>query len=292
MKATEIFGAKWNIGLLSILFSVSSLAETSIWKISKNNHHLYLGGTVHVLSPSDYPLPEPYEKAYQSSHKLIFETDMQKLESPEFQQLMLQELTYRDGKTLANVLSAQTYQKLESYCDSRGISLKSIESFKPGLVTSVLLLTELQRLGMSGVGVDAFFNSKAQQDNKPVGQMETIEEQIEFLQRMGRGKEDELIEYSLSDIDNLQPLMKSLKQAWRVGDMKELKRVAIEPYIDEFPRTLENLLDHRNNNWVPKIEAMLKTAEVEFVLVGALHFVGEQGLLNQLKSRGYAIEQY
>ncbi len=274
-----------------MFFSVALSADTSIWKISKNNHHLYLGGTVHVLSQADYPLPAPYEKAYQLSHRLIFETDMQKLQSPEFQQLMLQKLTYRNGKTLANVLSAQTYKKLEDYCNSRGISLTGIEVFKPGLVTTVLLLTELQRLGMSGVGVDAFYNSKAQQDNKPVGQLETIEEQLDFLEAMGKGKEDEFIEYSLSDIDNLQALMESWKKAWRVGDMKELKQVTIEPYLDKFPRTLENLLDHRNNNWVPKIEALFKTTEVEFVLVGVLHFVGEQGLLNQLKSRGYAIEQ-
>lgn len=100
MKATEIFGAKWNIGLLSILFSVSSFAETSLWKITKNNHHLYLGGTVHILAESDYPLPSPYEKAYQLSHRIVFETDLQKLQSPEFQQAMLASLSYQNGKTL------------------------------------------------------------------------------------------------------------------------------------------------------------------------------------------------
>ncbi len=288
----KIYTNKCCVGLFCLFFSGLAHAETSLWKISKNNHHLYLGGTVHILAASDYPLPAAFEKAYQSSHKLVFETDVEKLQSPEFQQLMLQKLTYRDGKTLADVLSVQTYQRLESYCTSRGISLDSIHAFKPGLVTSVLLLAELQRLGMSGVGVDEFFSSESRQDNKPVGQLETVEEQLYFLGRMGQGQEDEFFEYSLSDIDNLQSLMKSMKKAWRTGDMKELQRVAIEPYIDEFPRPLEKLLDHRNTSWIPKIEAMLETEEVEFILVGVLHFVGEQGLLNQLKTRGYSVEQY
>ncbi len=281
----------WFPGLLCILYSCISHADTSIWKITRDNHRLYLGGTVHVLSSSDYPLPAPYERAYQSSQRLVFETDMQKLQAPEFQQLMLQRLTYREGKTLAHVLSSQSYQKLLDYCDSRGIAITSIEVFKPGLVTVILLLNELQRLGMSGVGVDAFFHSKARQDGKALGQLETIEDQLEFLEHMGLGKEDELIEYSLSDIANLQELMKDLKRAWRVGDMAELQRVAIEPYIDEFSRTLDNLLGDRNNKWMPKIEAMLNTDEVEFILVGVLHLTGEQGLLAQLKSRGYRIEQ-
>ena len=283
---------KWCMGLLGLLFSGVTESDTSIWKVTKDNRHLYLGGTVHVLSSADYPLPAPYESVYRDSQRLIFETDMRKLQSLEFQQVMLQSLTYREGKTLADVLSAQTYRKLQAYCDSRGIPLASIESFKPGLLTTVMLLTELQRLGISGIGVDEFMHSKTQQDGKPVGNLETVEEQLGFLEQMGRGKEDELIEYTLRDISDLKPLMNSLKAAWRSGDMPELERVALDPYIEDFPDTLNNLLRDRNEKWMPEIEAMLESEEVEFILVGVLHLVGNQGLLAQLKSRGYALEQY
>ena len=291
LKATEIFGAKWNIGLLSILFSVSSYADTSVWKISKDNQHIYLGGTIHILAEADYPLPSAYEKAYQSSHRIVFETDLQKLQSPAFQQQMIVDLTYKNGKTLKDVLSPVTYQKLDNYCNSRGIQLSSIHVFRPGLLSSVLLMLELQRLGMAGDGVDSFFDSRARQDAKLVGKLETVEQQLKFLVNMGVGKEDEFIEYTLNDLENLSALMTSMKKAWRAGDMPALERVGLEPYIDKFPQIMDNLLARRNNAWMPKIEAMLRSNEVEFVMVGALHLVGERGLLMQLKSRGYAIEQ-
>lgn len=42
----------------------------------------------------------------------------------------------------------------------------------------------------------------------------------------------------------------------------------------------------RNSNWLPEIKKMLATPEVEFILVGAAHLAGDDGLLSQLKSSG------
>ena len=59
--------------------------------------------------------------------------------------------------------------------------------------------------------------------------------------------------------------------------------------IKEFPELYKSLLVDRNVSWLKYIERMLTTADVEFVLVGALHLIGEDGVLQQLKARGYAI---
>jgi hypothetical protein len=59
----------------------------------------------------------------------------------------------------------------------------------------------------------------------------------------------------------------------------------------DFPEIYQALLIDRNNTWIAQIEAMSKTAEVEFILVGALHLVGSDGLLSMLSSRGYQITQ-
>jgi uncharacterized protein YbaP (TraB family) len=280
------------IGFLATTVLSPSFADTSVWKISKGNRHLYMGGTVHVLSQSDYPLPPSFEKAYHLSHRIVLETDMQKLQSPAFQQQMLVQLTYTDGRGLADVLSAETFQKLEAYCSEHGIPMESIVHFKPGMVSTVLLLIELQRLGLAGEGVDAFYHAKAVGDQKKLGKLETAEAQLQFMATMGQGQEDQMIEYALGDIENISKLMKGLKSAWRTGDMQNLQEIAIQPYIEQFPETFDALLNQRNNAWMPKIESMLKSAEVEFVLVGILHFAGEQGLLAQLKSLGYKIEPF
>ena len=279
------------IGAMAMLSSPVVHADTSVWKVSKNNHHLYLGGTVHLLSKADYPLPTAFANAYQLAHRLVLETNLQKLKNPEFQSVMLSQLTYTDGRTLKDILSNETYTKLAQYCASRKISIANIHKFKAGMAASILLFIELDRLGIAEDGVDQFFNLKAIEDQKPLGQLESVEEQISFIAAMGQGQEDEMIDYTLRDIKDLPQVMQSIKQNWRAGDMKGLEKTAIEPFITEFPATFDALLTVRNANWLPKIEALMVTAEVEFILVGALHLAGEQGLLTLLRQRGYTLEQ-
>jgi len=82
-----------------------------------------------------------------------------------------------------------------------------------------------------------------------------------------------------------------MKQAWRRGDVSKLKELGITPFKNDFPEMHKALLIDRNNAWMPQIETMLKTRAVEFVLVGALHLAGEDGLLTQLSARGYKVRK-
>ena len=118
-----------------------------------------------------------------------------------------------------------------------------------------------------------------------------METQIAFIASMGAGQVDEMLTYTLADIARLPELMNSMKDAWRRGNLAELKAVGITPFKIEFPDIYQALIVDRNNAWLPKIEAMVETREVEFVLVGALHLAGDDGFLAQLVTRGYRVRQ-
>jgi uncharacterized protein YbaP (TraB family) len=60
----------------------------------------------------------------------------------------------------------------------------------------------------------------------------------------------------------------------------------------DFPALYQLLLVDRNNIWITKIEALLATPETEFVLVGALHLVANEGVISKLQSLGYTVELY
>ena len=79
-------------------------------------------------------------------------------------------------------------------------------------------------------------------------------------------------------------------KAWRRGDAEAVNRVLREEFRD-FPSLGRRLIDVRNRNWVPKIESYLRSGKTYFVVVGAGHMGGPQGLLAMLRARGYAIEQ-
>lgn len=279
--------------LLSMLVFTSlnaAYGDAPVWKVVKGEHQLFIGGTLHLLSKSDYPLPAAFENAYRQSAVIVFEADIAKLQSPEFQQLLQSKVVYTDGRSLKTVLSERTYRALEKHMMSRGLPIDGFQQMKPGMMSITLILIELQRQGLYGTGVDEFFNQRARRDGKTIGKLETVERQLAFLSTMGDGREDALIAHTLRDLKRLPQIISSLKKAWRIGDRAKIKDISIAPIKKDFPKVYHQLLVARNMAWIPKIESMMQTKEVEFILVGAAHLVGEEGILAQLAARGYAIQ--
>lgn len=269
----------------------TALAEGPVWKISKGDARLFLGGTIHMLSQADYPLPAAFDQAYRQATELVLETDLEKLQSPEFQQRMLKQMLLDDGQTLQDVLLPATCRAVAQYVASRGVPIDQLEKFKPSMLVIMLTTIELQRLGLASTGVDQFFMQRAKNDHKSLGQLESVEEQLAFLTSMGAGQDDAMVMHSLDELDQLPELIQSLKAAWRRGDNDVIVKSALAPWKEEYPAVYNALLVKRNRAWLPQIETLLKTPEVEFVLVGALHLVGEDGILQDLAAHGYTVEQ-
>lgn len=267
-------------------------AQSSVWKVSKGNQHLFIGGTIHVLSKDDYPLPKAYDKAYQQSETIVFETNIEKANDPAFMRKLVGSFAYKHGKTLRSDLKRATFTALEEYCLSSGIPISLLLPYKPQFASLILTSMELRKQGIRLAGVDDHFNQRALRDNKIVRQLETIEEQLQFLANMGRGQEDELILSTIKENQQLENLMQLMLNAWRKGDNTVLDREIIQPMKAEFPSTYQDLLVKRNNNWLPMIKAYLYSPDIEFILVGALHLAGDDGLIVKLQNAGYNVTQW
>lgn len=289
--AILLFGAVSSAHATSSVWAITRVNNSTQGNNSNVNNTLYLGGTVHVLTAEDYPLPVEFDRAYALTDVLVLETDMAKLDSPAFQQSMLSTLSYPKGQDVTQDLSPETYQQLVAFCESRGISMQVINHFKPSMISLMLTMVELQRLNFTGIGVDKNYNDKALTDGKALGKLETVEEQLAFIAGLGKGKEDEFIRYSLEDIKTLPTFMNEMKTAWRDGDTQALVDLAITPLMADFPDIYQSLLVERNNNWLPQIAAMFNNQQTELVLVGMLHLVGKDGLLQQLQAAGYTVRQ-
>jgi uncharacterized protein YbaP (TraB family) len=243
-----------------------------------------------VLSPSDYPLPVSFDAAYKNSTVLVLEADMKKINAPETRRILFKIGMYQGEKKITHFLQPHTVQNLESFLTNRGIPLEQMLKFKAGLLSAALLSIELKRIGQAGTGVDAFYNQKALSEERTIVFLETITEQLTFIAGMGEGREDDLIRYTLEDLNHLPNVLQSMKDAWRKGDNAHLQKLVLKPLKDGFPKIYDSLVVERNNNWIPRIEEILKTKEIELVLVGSLHLAGKDGILTQLKKLGYTIE--
>ena len=279
--------------VLSLLIGLPSLAlaQSSVWKVSIGNNILFLGGTIHVLAPSDYPIPPAFDHAYELADTIVLETDLAALNSPDFQAQVLQELMYPGSESIADHVSADTLRTLDDFLSSRGIPLQLLVKFKPGMLTTTLTILELQRLGLAGAGVDAYFDKKAQTDEKDRLALETVEQQLKFLSDLGQSNTDRFLNYTLEQLEDLPELLQKMKQAWRVGDTDQLDSLIVSQMAQKFPLVYENLITVRNRAWLPEIEFLLYSSPVEFVLVGAAHMAGKDGLLEALRKKGYTVEQ-
>lgn len=279
------------ISIVVMIQSPKLYAETSVWKVSTKDTYLYLAGTMHILSTNDYPLPPEFEKAYADASRIVLETDLEKLNSPAFAQLVADLLSYRDGTTLFDRLSPETAHQLKAYLKSKNIPEDSVTAFKPGMLMSVLSSLELRSLGLNGRGVDAHFYHKATNDAKTIQPLETVEMQLGFLAALGGQDPDKFVRYLLKELPNTSTLVNKLRDAWKSGDMKVLTLLGIATMQQDYPAMYQQLLVERNNQWLPQIESMLENEIVEMVLVGALHLAGTDGLLRQLTDAGYSLEQ-
>ena len=174
-----------------------SYADSPVWKVSKGDEYLYLGGTIHLLGQSDYPLPPGFNQAYRNAEKIVLETDIQKIKSPEFTQILMGHAMYPPGKDLKKVLRPKTFKALKAHLESRGIPIEAMLNFKIGMVIVSLSTIELQRLGVAGTGVDEFFNNKAIADKKRLDYLETPTQQVIFIADMGQGMENKIVEHTL-----------------------------------------------------------------------------------------------
>jgi uncharacterized protein YbaP (TraB family) len=77
--------------------------------------------------------------------------------------------------------------------------------------------------------------------------------------------------------------------AWRTGDGAKLAALLSNEY-KSFPNLYRLLVSDRNKRWVPQIEKLLHGNQDYFVVVGALHLVGDGGLLELMRRDGFKPE--
>ncbi|HEX2935880.1 MAG TPA: TraB/GumN family protein, partial [Bacteroidales bacterium] len=122
---------------LALFAAVVVNAQTSVWKVTGKGTNMYLGGTVHLLRASDFPLPAPFDSAYAHSAAIVLETNADELQRPEVAQKMMQKMMLTDGKTLKTVLSDTSYKALEKLCAGMGLPIANLATLKPSMVILV-----------------------------------------------------------------------------------------------------------------------------------------------------------
>jgi uncharacterized protein YbaP (TraB family) len=279
--------------LLATLSAASGDAagRSFLWKVTRGESIVYLVGSVHLLSKDYYPLSPALEAAFLQSDLLVEELDLGEMYASDSQLQLLARGLLPAGQTLDAVLTPSTYQLVGDRAAGLGLPLEPLARFKPWALALTLLGLEWQKAGFDAtLGLDRHFYDRARADGKEVRGLETLDFQIAFFDGMTMEEQDRLLASTLKELETQKALVTRLADAWKAGDAPTVERIVLQDLRQE-PRMYQRLLVDRNRAWLPQIDALFARPGRAFVVVGAAHLVGPDGLLELLRAKGYAIEQ-
>jgi len=279
--------------IILIIWNGSLLAASMFWSVKNGQSEVLLLGSVHVATPSYYPLPEIIESNFKRSDVLVLEMNPLSMESQQQMQEMQQKSLYPNGDSLSNHLDNYTLELLQDFLKKAHLPSAPLLRMKPAILTVTLSMAKLATLGYTPAnGIDMYFLQKA--GNKmPVEELETAKMQMDLLLNMP--KAETFLRYTLEQMDKIGPMMKQLDSAWKSGDISFMEKLLIEDAEKEYPelkQTNEQFLYQRNVGMANKIETYLKSGKTYFVIVGAAHLVGPKGIVALLQKKGYNARQY
>jgi len=279
-----------------VLFvSVSLNAQTGkhfMWKVEDSSGAIaYLLGSLHVLTPEWYPLAEPINKAFAESKTLVEEVDIDETSDPTAMMAALAKAMLTEGRTLDQVVSPETFAEVKRRAEKSNLPMVALQRMKPWLVAITLMAPTLQAAGFKPeLGIDRHFYDRAVDSGMKREALETFNYQLDRFDQLSPKLQEELLKTTMEDLDTEVSGVKDMAQAWGFGDTAAIEKLTLSA-LQESPELYQRLLVERNHNWVPRVEACLKEKRACFIVVGAAHLVGPDGLPTLLTKKGYKVTQ-
>jgi uncharacterized protein len=289
-----LFGAR-RAGLaaccLALCFAARADGLHPLWELHGKHNTVYLLGSIHVLRPGDYPLPQVVLDAYASAASVLMEIDMQDIDTAQIQAQLVSSATLPGGETLRQILGPQRYARADSLARALGVQLRDFDAYAPWFVAEVISQQQLQALGFQAdSGVEMYFTQRAHADGKPLAGLETVQDQIDLFQAMSLEAQAGYLVTSLEEAHELPQQVGDMVRAWRRGDTAWFA-AEIKQEFGRDPGLYQSLLAARNRKWVPKIEALLGADKNYLIIVGTGHLAGRDSVVDLLKKDGFGAVQ-
>ena len=271
-----------------------------LWKVSDADNAVYLLGSFHLLRASDYPLSPEVEAAFKDAKTVVFEIAPEEMDSPALGMQMGQAALRTDGSQLDGELPPATRARLAGWVAAHqealrksGVPAQALQLFEPWFVGLTVSVVDMAGLGLDPkLGLDRHFATEAKAAGKATAGLETGAQQIAFLDGMDRDEQLQFLAEALDEATDRRDLER-LHAAWRRGDAKTLWEGMAADMKRQYPKLYRRIDVDRNDAWVPKIAQRLDAPgrDDTLVVVGALHLLGSDGVVEKLRAKGYRVER-
>jgi len=283
--------------LLLLLLPLSIFAEPLLWQVNsassqKNSPPVYLFGSIHYGRDSFYPLPSRIQRAFESSEILAVEIDSENLNPHQAAAAVRRHGLYSTGESLRSALSKKDWNLLEKICRQLNVEPLQMNGVKPWLVAVQLLDLEIRTTAYSqDKGVDQ--HMLRQGHGHRLVELETMEQQLSIFSQLTEGEQVQFLRQTLESFDGSAKTLTSLAQAWLKGDEALLAEFILGAFEDDetSQKLYQLIFVDRNRQMSTAVEQFLFDKQAVFMVVGLGHLLGKDGVVAELRRRGYIVRQ-
>lgn len=278
------------LGLAMMLAAVSpAWAEPPRWVVSDDDSEMILFGTIHLLPDElDWKSGGMIEQL-RSAGEVWFEADPGQLQTPELQQLVMQQGMDME-RPLSEKLEPELYERLVEQAGALGLPEQQIAAMQPWLASITLTSVAIMRAGFNpSAGVEMRLHGML--GDQPVRSLESAEAQIRMLADLNAEQQADMLASTLDQIEEGTERFEALTREWAAGEIAGMEAMLVETLETEYPQLYDVLFTQRNADWVDQLEAELAGSGTDFVAVGVGHLVGENSVIEMLRERGWTVER-
>ena len=267
--------------LFCFIFSTMAFAQTSIYKLSKNNTEIYLFATINLLRTTDYPLHEKYDAIFNQLEHVYFETNLNKLVEQKAYDYFVNQLKFHDKTTLKDQLSRPAYFKLANIARNHGLKIKEYEKYNLTMLLSMIEFTIRFNNASVDTELTQYYLDKALKEKKTVHYLSSIYAYLDHLNLKEKKYDLKELDALLSRLSYINKEYETIVQAWKYGKIEK-----IDPIF-----YLYGSNQYLHEQWINTIEQLIQKQQKAGIFLHLSAFKKDSLFLQKLQSLGYQIKQ-
>lgn len=267
-------------------------AHPALWQVEKGEGKVYLLGSFHVLPPNYEWFNGILRSSFEGSQELVMEAEITPEATAAIQAMVIKNAFFTGGDNLQNHLDDVHYGKMLSYAKKlMGLEEATARKSKPWFIAIQMSLISFMSSGMDpNSGVDKFLEGEARQKQKTISGLETPLDSMTALIDHPLTVQAAMLSDTLDKLDDFETYMNEYLEAWASGDAARLAKTMVDDMAEQ-PEMYQALLVDRNKKWLPAIEGHINSGKTIFIVVGAAHLVGQDGIIRMLRAKGYTVDK-